>query len=207
MSLARRERIALVATMTEFGPDAPTLCGEWTTRDLAAHLVVRERRPDTGPGILIKKFAGYTERVRRDAAEREWSELLEQVRTGPPVWSLMKPLDSAVNTTEMYVHHEDVRRGSPGWEPRTLDPSDEAKLWSALRRMARMAYRKASTTVVLATLTGERVVAHKGGEREVVLTGAASELLLHAFGRDAVRVEATGDPADVDAVHGLDRSI
>lgn len=193
--------------MSEVGPDAPTLCGGWTTRDLAAHLVVRERRPDTGPGILIQRFAGYTDRIRRDATKQEWSELLEKVRTGPPIWSPMRALDSAVNTTEMFVHHEDVRRGSPGWEPRTLDAADEAKLWSALRRMARMAYRKSSITVVLVTLAGERVVAHNAGDREVVLTGTASELLLHAFGRNAVRVEATGDPADVDAVHTLDRSI
>jgi uncharacterized protein (TIGR03085 family) len=207
MSLARRERIALVASMTEVGPDAPTLCGGWTARDLAAHLVVRERRPDTGPGILIERFAGYTDRVRRGAAQRPWPVLLEQVRTGPPIWSPMRPFDAALNMTEMFVHHEDVRRGSPGWEPRTLDSADEAKLWSGLRRMARMAYRKAPVTVVLATPSGERAVVHKAGEREVVLTGPASELLLHAFGRDAARVDVTGDQADVDAVRALDRSL
>ncbi|MCX5045888.1 TIGR03085 family metal-binding protein [Aldersonia sp. NBC_00410] len=207
MSLARSERIALVATMTEVGPDAPTLCDGWTARDLAAHLITRERRPDTGPGILIPAFAGYTDKVRRKAAEQPWTELLELVRSGPPIWSPLRPLDSAVNTTEMFVHHEDVRRGAPDWEPRALDPADEAKLWSALRRMAKMAYRKASVTLVLESLTGDRVVAHKAGDREVVLTGAASELLLHAFGRDAVRVETTGDPADVDAVLALERGL
>ncbi|MCX5046594.1 maleylpyruvate isomerase family mycothiol-dependent enzyme, partial [Aldersonia sp. NBC_00410] len=78
MSLARSERIALVATMTEVGPDAPTLCDGWTARDLAAHLITRERRPDTGPGILIPAFAGYTDKVRRKAAEQPWTELLDR---------------------------------------------------------------------------------------------------------------------------------
>ena len=45
-SLARRERISLCDTFTRTGPDAPTLCSPWTTADLAAHLVIRDRRPD-----------------------------------------------------------------------------------------------------------------------------------------------------------------
>ncbi|WP_346995752.1 maleylpyruvate isomerase N-terminal domain-containing protein, partial [Dietzia sp. SLG310A2-38A2] len=44
-TLAQRERSALVETMRAAGPEAPTLCAGWTTRDLAAHLVVREARP------------------------------------------------------------------------------------------------------------------------------------------------------------------
>ena len=72
MTAAQRERHALVDTMRAVGPDAPTLCGAWTTRDLAAHLVVREGRPDTTPGIMIPFLAGYTERVRRQAAADDW---------------------------------------------------------------------------------------------------------------------------------------
>ena len=60
MTAASRERAALVNTMRAVGPDAPTLCGEWTTRDLAAHLVLRERRPDAAAGILVPALAGYT---------------------------------------------------------------------------------------------------------------------------------------------------
>ncbi len=56
MSLARRERHAMVKTMSEMGPEARTLCGDWTTRDLAAHLLVRERRVDTMPGIMILRW-------------------------------------------------------------------------------------------------------------------------------------------------------
>jgi uncharacterized protein (TIGR03085 family) len=207
MSFAQRERHELVASMAEKGPNAPTLCGDWTVRDLAAHLVVRERRPDASPGIIISQLAGYTESVRSKAAERPLADLLDDVSNGPPIWSPLRPLDALVNTTEMFIHHEDVRRGSPGWEPRTIAEKDEAKLWTACKQMARRAYRKSPVTVVLATPDGRRATVKTNGDREVVLTGKPSELLLHAFGRNEVRLEAAGDAKDVEAVMQLDRSI
>lgn len=207
MSMAQRERRALVMAMTAAGPEAPTLCGGWTVKDLAAHLVVRERRPDAAPGILIKPLAGYLDSVQAKAARRPFTDLLEQIRTGPPWWSPLRPVDAVANLTEMFVHHEDVRRAEPGWEPRELTAQDEDQLWNTLRRMARMSYRKAPVTVVLATPGGERVTVHRAGSSEVVLTGAPSELVLHAFGRNEVRLEAAGAAEDVRAVHDCDRSV
>ncbi|MFM7872077.1 MAG: maleylpyruvate isomerase N-terminal domain-containing protein, partial [Actinomycetota bacterium] len=52
---ARTERDLICDLFTNFGPDAPTLCAGWTTRDLAAHIAVRERRPDAAAGILIER--------------------------------------------------------------------------------------------------------------------------------------------------------
>lgn len=207
VSMAQRERRALVETMSAVGPDAPTLCGKWTVRELAAHLVVRERRPDAAPGIMLKPFAGYLDSVQAKTARKPFQELLEEVRTGPPWWSPLRPVDAVANLSEMFVHHEDVRRSAPGWEPRTLSNADEARLWSLLRKMARMAYRKATVTVVLATPDGDRAVVRTQSEAEVTLTGKPSELLLHAFGRDEVRLETAGAPGDVRAVLALDRSV
>src|ERR1700753_2819253 len=64
MSIVQRERAAMVATFRAVGPDAPTLCEGWTTRDLTAHLLVRERRPDALPGILFAPLASHTARVQ-----------------------------------------------------------------------------------------------------------------------------------------------
>src|ERR1700735_4322129 len=50
--LAQQERATLCDLLVELGPDAPTLCEGWTTADMAAHLVVRERRPDSGTGLV-----------------------------------------------------------------------------------------------------------------------------------------------------------
>ncbi|MGW4364947.1 TIGR03085 family metal-binding protein [Nocardia takedensis] len=207
MSMAQRERRELVEAMSAVGPDAPTLCGTWTVRDLAAHLIVRERRPDAAPGIMIKALAGRLESVQNRTAAKPFPELLDLVRNGPPLWSPLKPVDALVNITEMFVHHEDVRRASPGWEPRALAEADEDKLWSTVRRMGRMAYRGAKVGVTLETLDGRRAVAKKASGDEVTLVGMPSELLLHAFGRDEVRIETRGREDAVRAVLALDRSV
>ncbi|GAA4476626.1 TIGR03085 family metal-binding protein [Rhodococcus olei] len=207
MSLARDERHALVETMEAAGPDAPTLCGDWTTRDLAAHLVLRERRLDASAGILIRPLAGYTAKVQAEIAARPYPDLLELVRTGPPVWSPLWLLDTQANLGEMFVHHEDVRRAGAGWEPRELGARWEAALWTLATRMGRMAYRKAPCAVVLDGGPGRRAAVHGGSGDQVVLSGAPAELALHAFGRDAVRVEFDGPEDAVAAVRALQRGV
>ncbi|MFD4183108.1 TIGR03085 family metal-binding protein [Rhodococcus sp. NPDC058514] len=207
MRLAHDERLALVVTMAEFGPDAPTLCGQWTVRDLAAHLVLRERRPDAAAGIMISALAGYTERVQASIARGSFEDLLEQIRTGPPAWSPMRPFDEQLNLAEMFVHHEDVRRGGADWQPRELDPAWQGPLWALARRMGGRAYRKASCTVVLERPDGERATVRATGGETVVLVGDPAELALHAFGRDAVRLETHGPEQAVQGLLALDRGI
>lgn len=193
--------------MDDSGPDAPTLCGDWTVRDLAAHLVVRERRPDAAPGIMFRPFAGYLQRRQDKAAQRPFEELLTAVRTGPPWWSPLRPVDAIANLSEMFVHHEDVRRARPGWEPRELPEADQQRLWSVVRRMGKMAYRKSPVPVELSTPAGDRVRVVDGSGPVVTLTGPPAELLLHAFGRDEVRIDAEGEPEAVRQVLELDRSV
>ena len=94
MTAAQRERSALVSTFRQVGPDAPTLCAGWTTRDLAAHLVVRERRLDATPGITVPFLAGYTAKVQNKVAQStDWDDLVELVSSGPPIYSPFKLLD------------------------------------------------------------------------------------------------------------------
>ncbi|WP_067853846.1 TIGR03085 family metal-binding protein [Nocardia shimofusensis] len=207
MSMAQRERRALVEAMDAAGPDAPTLCGTWTVRDLAAHLIVRERRPDAAPGILLRPLAARLESVQAKVAVQPFERLLELVRTGPPWWSPLKPVDAVANLSEMFVHHEDVRRAESGWEPRELAAEDEDQLWKLLRRMGRLAYRKSPVPIMLATPDGRSVAVVSGDGPGVTLTGKPSELLLHAFGRDEVRIAATGADDAVRTVLALDRSI
>ena len=207
---AQEERAALVETMKKVGPDAPTLCEGWTTRDLLAHLVVRERRPDTGPGILIPAFAGYTEKVRAKAARRDFDELLDELASGPPVYSPFKLVDRFANLAEMFVHHEDVLRGGADpagrWTPRMLSPELEAELRGPATSMAKMTLKKIPARVTLRTTAGEDLVT-VGSGKEVVVTGSIGELVLFAFGRAPVAVTFDGDPSAIAAVrdssHGL----
>ncbi|SDM92120.1 TIGR03085 family metal-binding protein [Allokutzneria albata] len=208
MGLARDERSALSELFEEVGPDAPTLCGGWLTRDLAAHLVVRERRPDAAAGILIGPLAGYTERVQRSYAAKPWRELVELVRSGPPKLSpfSLPGVDEAANGTEFFVHHEDVRRGSPGWEPRPADARRDEAVWRNVGKVARLSYRRSPVGVELRRPDGAAVTA-KRGPSTVTLTGEPGELLLHAFGRDAVRLEFEGEQRAIAVVNGLSRGI
>jgi uncharacterized protein (TIGR03085 family) len=209
MSLAHDERLELADTMAKVGPDAHTLCGEWTVRDLAAHLVIRERRLDAAPGIFLPPLAGYTRRVQDSVAAGEWVGLVDDVRTGPPVWSPYKLLDAQINLGEMFVHHEDVRRADGSAPtPRELSAEMQTALWGLLGLLGRVAYRGAPVAVDVETPDGRRrTFGKKSASRRVALRGEPSELVLHAFGRDAVVLEFDGDQADVAAVKGLDRGV
>ena len=207
MTVARRERAALVETMRATGPDAPTLCEGWDARDLAAHLVVRERRLDAAPGILIPKLAGYTARVQEQVtASTDWSKLIDQVAAGPPLYSPFKLLDPLVNVAEMFIHHEDVRRAAQAWQPRDLDDD----LTSALRRQVRLGVRmslgRAPAAVILQDTDGT-ALASIGKGPQCAIQGAAPELLLFLSGRDAVRLEFRGADDIVEQVRTARRAL
>ncbi|MDP9168585.1 MAG: TIGR03085 family metal-binding protein [Actinomycetota bacterium] len=207
MSIAQQERAALVTTMRGVGPDQPTLCGEWTTRDLAAHLVVRERRLDAAPGIIVPALAGYTARVQDQvAAQNDWNVLLDQVASGPPLLSPFKLLDPFVNVAEMFIHHEDVRRAVSGWEPRALDAATTAALARQVSVMSRLTMSKAPARVTLQTPDG-KILATIGKGPAVTVTGGPSELMMFISGRDQAKVEFAGDEAAVRAVRGSDRGL
>ena len=61
MSLTSNERAAICDSFEKFGPDAPTLCEGWNTRDLLAHMLVRERRPDAGAGLIVPLLRKHLE--------------------------------------------------------------------------------------------------------------------------------------------------
>ena len=190
------ERQDLCDTFERVGPDAPTLCSPWLTRDLAAHLVVRERRPDVGAGIWLPVLAGRVERVQSGYASWEWPRLVEHVRTGPPAWSpvSLAPVDEAVNTVEFFIHHEDVLRGGPDWRARELPSDLESALWGSVSKIARLHFARARIGVVLASPEhGERQVHATTELGTVVITGTPGELLLYSSGRRGVaQVDLTG---------------
>jgi uncharacterized protein (TIGR03085 family) len=201
---AQRERLLLADLLEQSGPDAPTLCGGWTTRDLAAHVVVRERRGDAAAGLLVPRLADRLERVRREYAARPYEELIRLIRTGPPRLSPfgLKQLDEASNTLEFFVHAEDVRRAAPDWSPRPLDPVFADALWRRLERIARLLGRRSPVGLVLRRPDGQTAVAHRGSP-VVTVTAEPPELVLFAFGRqEAAKVDAEGDEDTVAQAYG-----
>ncbi|MFB9961159.1 TIGR03085 family metal-binding protein [Sinosporangium siamense] len=204
---ARAERDAVCDALTVAGPDAPTLCAGWSAFDLAAHLVLRERRLDAMPGISLKPLAAYTDKVQRSLkAEFGFEGLVHAVRTGPTgVYRVVPGFDELVNTMEFFVHTEDIRRAQPDWVPRESSPELEEVLWRRLRAGARLMLRRAPVAVVLHRIGGHggHGVALGGPKRapRVEVTGRAGELLLFCFGRQAhARVDLTGEERAANAL-------
>ena len=190
-SLAQQERNTLCDLFVERGSEAPTLCEGWLTADLAAHLVVRERRPDSGPGLVWPPLAGYTDRVRRAERDRTaWEKLVEKVRHGPPL--LLRLFDEPMNTVEFFIHVEDVRRAQETWEPRPSLP----ELADALRaRVGPGGMAKNVPATIVITSPGRADKEHGTGPR-LTLAGDPGELTMFSAGRQgAARVEISGDAA------------
>jgi uncharacterized protein (TIGR03085 family) len=211
VSYSREERLALCALFDETGPDAPTLCEGWTTGDLAAHLVLRERRPDAAAGVAGGPLAGYTARVQHRLRQRiPFPELVRMIRSGPPHLSVMAlpGMDERINAVEFFVHHEDVRRAADGWEPRALGSGESDMLWGRLR-MARFMLRKAPVGVELArddvgpaTDNPDGVpyrITARNATPAVTVVGSPAELTLWVTGRrTAARVRMDGIQAAVN---------
>lgn len=208
---AQAERRALCDTLIALGPDAPTLCHPWRTRDLAAHLVLRDSRPDLAAGLVIKPLARRLDRAMAEKAKEDYATLVDWIRYPPAVAlaARLAPVDEAFNTLEFFIHHEDVLRASPGFTARALDPDHEHAVWAALKGVARLLYRRSSAGVILVTPRFGRYVAKGTGESgTAVLTGEVAELALYSYGRKNVAdVDMSGPDEAVEAVRGTRLSL
>ena len=203
------ERHALANALTQAGPGAATLCAGWTTNDLAAHLVVRELRPDAIPGRMLPQrnpLHRWTTRVERNYANQDFDQLVHTFRTGPHrlSWASLPGMDARLNLLEHVVHCEDVRRAVAEWEPRDLPLVRQRAVWAAICQTGRMLLRRSPVPVTFTTVDGatSQIVAGTGGSSNargtlpgVVVTGAPVELALYAFGRgEHTEVELDGPP-------------
>jgi uncharacterized protein (TIGR03085 family) len=207
-SYAQQEREAISDSFLRLGPDAPTLDDPWLARDLAAHLVIRDSRPDLFPAGLIPPLRGRLDAAMKDLAYGDFEALVRRVRQGPPAFSPARigRIDEIVNGSELFIHHEDLLRGAPGYQRRTLDVGHERFLWEQLKPSSRFFLRKIPSGVILVAEGYGRHVAKKPTDvGTVVLRGRPSELVLFVSGRSRVaEVEVDGPPdavAEVEAAN------
>ena len=194
--VSQSERAALADLLEQLGPDQPTCCEGWTTRDLAAHLVVRDRRPDAMPGLVLGgPFASWTERVHAHARSAQpYGVLVAEVRSGPPAWlpTAWPALDRVLNTAEFVIHHEDVRRAQPDWAPRDLPARVQDQLWRAVPVLARgrAAPRTAGGVFVRRSDVPDGAAGSerrlRDGRPTTTVTGAPLEVLLWVSGRPTI---------------------
>ncbi|HET7196681.1 MAG TPA: TIGR03085 family metal-binding protein [Nocardioides sp.] len=197
--LARREREALCDLALVLGEDAPTLSGDWTAKELFAHLHLREHSLLGAPGLLIPQLSGLTDREMARIGRQDFTVLVERVRGRGLTPYAIPPVDKAVNTLEYFVHHEDLRRAQPGWAPRDLSPADESALWSAIRLFGRGLVRSAGVPVrIRRTDTGAEATL-RGGADPAVLSGMPSEIVMFLYGRDRHRgLQFTGPDEHIE---------
>lgn len=220
---AVQERHSLAQTLRVADPSAGTLCGEWTTAQLAAHLVLRERSLlEAGRFLPVPALARRTERAVDDfAANTPFGELVDAIDRGPtwrevhgPVptawlWSL-PPVREQVNLLEYLVHNEDVRRAGPTWEPRHLAVDLQRAVWERLHLLARVTLRGLPLGVRLQWPGHGEIGSQllRRGAPAVTVSGDPVELTLFAFGRGAVaEVTYDGSPADIAVVRESDISL
>lgn len=203
MSFSSRERERLAELLHSVGPDAPTLCEGWTTRDMAAHLWLRENRPDAAAGMFISPLSGHLDEVTAQVKEPDYDELVDAWASGPGKLNPWRLLDSGANFAEHFVHHEDVRRGDGTARPREFSAAVNDQFVKSLSAAGKVFLRGSTKPVVLQPTDHKPIVAAdkrgvaERGDDIVRVAGEPGELLLWAFGRDAVEVTIDGDESAV----------
>lgn len=197
------------------------------THDLAAHLWIRETDPIGVSGMVAKPLSGLLDRRMAEVKQRwEFADLVDRIRNGPARFSVfaLPGVDEPANTTEFFVHHEDVRRaGGARLEragdaeaplaPRELDPEVEDWMWKRLKLLGRGFFRRAQVGVVLERAGTQdqyepEAIRAVSGATIVTVIGKPSELMLYAHGRvGAADVRLVGEPQALDLLHSADLSV
>ncbi|GMA31120.1 TIGR03085 family protein [Litorihabitans aurantiacus] len=190
-----------MAALRAADPEDPTLCEGWRARHLAAHVVLRERRPWS---VAVGAVRGQDPTADLAATATDaagYARLVDQVEQGP---SRLSPLEwvPAANLMEFVVHAEDVRRGDgPPAQPRELPERLQVGLWRSVRAMASLRYRRAAARggvgLVLVSPTARAVLAR--GPRSAVLSGTPTELALWITGRERASLAQVTGPDDAVA--------
>ena len=93
----------------------------------------------------------------------------------------------ALNTLEYFVHHEDIRRAPPGWEPRELTEREQTHLFKATATAGKGLVRPPACPWRSGGPRRARASSDARRRREpVVVTGEPAELTMFLFGRDQV---------------------
>lgn len=185
-NLARTERLRLVDAARRAGEDAPTLCEGWTTRDLATHLVIRERHPGAALGILMPKFESKREAKEEEYAAMSYSSLLGLVAS-PPRWTPggLPGVETLMNTSEFLVHHEDIRRAALEWFPRRFSRSENKTVWSQCRvALLAFAAKAKGPVEINSPGFGQAKAGRKSEAAGITITGEPMEILLYLMGRE-----------------------
>ena len=207
-TFARRERSAICQTLRQLGPDQPTLCQGWSTKDLLVHLIVRENRPDAAVGLFIPFLSSYTDSISKKYNEKSFEDLISIFENGPksPSPFALPKVDELANTFEFLVHHEDILRAQNEYQPRKFTEEDAKFIWSRFTKSAVFFMRKVKVGVVAKTDQGTYTL--KRGNDVVTISGNIIDLVMFAFGRqNKTEIVFEGNPLAVEKLKNSDLSL
>ena len=199
------EREQLAEALSAVSPDAPTLCEGWQARHLAAHVVLREHDPIVVlalalPALSARAEAAIGRLADESATPGGYGDLVDRLAAGPSRLHPTAWAQERANLLELFVHTEDVRRGSGPVAPPILDPDHTEALWNAVCSQSGARLRRVTAGVILVRPDGVRHHLHhaRAGSGTVVVRGDVGELALFVHGRGAA--------ADVD-LRGADHDL
>ncbi|GAA3562330.1 maleylpyruvate isomerase family mycothiol-dependent enzyme [Kribbella ginsengisoli] len=201
--LIRTERLALIEFLDTLGPAewaTPSLCGEWTVQEVAAHIAWA---PVMGPLALIGPLAKAGFRINKASAElskqyarRGPPEILAQLRANAESGAKPTGVPLIAGLVDAVIHAIDMRR--PLNSPREV-PAEAFDAVADFSVGARWPTTISVGGSARKRLTGVRLIADGydwsyGQGPEVHAQGEAVLRILN--GRPASRDELTGEGAD-----------
>ncbi|GAA4917220.1 TIGR03085 family metal-binding protein [Nesterenkonia rhizosphaerae] len=199
-STAARERHSLATALSQVSPDAPTLCEGWAARDLALHIVTRDRRPDALLSTQLPLLSGLGRRRLAPLEALSYDELVDRVAEGPGRGSpsSRRVVNDLMNSAEFYIHTEDVLRAQPAYSPQQKRPISEAlrrKLWNqSTKTFFALAARKQRHRLTYRAPGFGPVTLGRRADPPAHIEGDVEDLVLWASGREgAAEVQLTAD--------------
>lgn len=203
MELARAERTDLLELLETLNPEqweTPSLCDDWTVREVVAHALSYEELSHADLAGRFVRGLFLFDRINAvgldDYQDRSPDQLLALLRAHLTPQGLTANLGGAVGLTDALVHHQDIRRplGLPREVPAArLAPALKTVLFAPpIRGILRVRdVRLVATDLDWAFGRGPEV------------HGPAEALLMVAAGRRGVTGELTG-PGQPRLAHRVD---
>lgn len=205
--LIRTERLALIEFLETLGPAewaTPSLCGEWTIQDVAAHIAwapvlkpLKQLVPLAKSGLRINKASADMAKVW---AQRGPEEIVAQLRLNAASGAKPPGVPEIAALVDAVIHAIDIRR--PLNSPRAVPPEAFAEV-AAFSVTAKWPMTISVGGSARKRLAGVQLVAEDydwsyGEGPQVRAVGEAVLRILN--GRRVARDELTGDGADQLAV-------
>jgi uncharacterized protein (TIGR03083 family) len=188
-AMARAERAEFadfLATLTPEEWDGPTLCSEWTVRDVVAHMFSYE---DLSPFALVRRLAkgagGANAAGVAELRDHTPDELIALARGHLDPKGLTAGFGGRIALTDGTIHHQDIRR--PLGRPREI-PADRLRVVLDFAKGAPTLQAKPRVRGLTFRATD---LDWQTGDGPLV-EGPAESLLMAIAGRPGIDAELTG---------------